>query len=140
MPLMSTPTKAVTRSRHCALGLLLALALLCLAWEWKLAPTGEGSLVVKAIPLLLALPGIWRYRLYTFRWLSLLVWLYVLEGLVRGTTEAWHAGGGLGLIEALLGLALFAACAWHVRARLAAGAAQGSQGQPKLHQDDAHDA
>ena len=73
-----------------------ALVLLCLAWELWLAPTGQRTLAIKVVPLVLTLPGLLRMRLYTYRWMSLLVWLYVAEGLVRSTsdrgTSAWLAG------------------------------------------------
>ena len=59
-------------------------------------------------------------RLYTYRWLSLAVWLYVLEGLVRATSER-GPGALCAWAEAVLGVALFTACAMHVRARLKAG-------------------
>jgi uncharacterized membrane protein len=59
-------------------------------------------------------------RLYTYRWLSLAVWLYAAEGAVRVygpvRVELWLAG-----LETVLAVLLFTACAWHVRARLAAG-------------------
>lgn len=93
---------------------------LCLSWELWLSPTGRGTLAVKALPLALALPGLWRLQLYTYRWLSLAVWLYVAEGLVRGTSEQ-GVSQALAWIEVTLAVALFTACASHVRARLAAG-------------------
>lgn len=109
---------ATTRlTRALALGLLAALIALCLAWELWLAPTGRGTWALKVLPLLPALPGLWRWRLYTYRWLSLLVWLYVAEGLVRAGSEG-GLGAALAMAEALLGVALFAACATHVRWRL----------------------
>lgn len=107
------PTRAL---RAAVLALLLALALLCVAWELVLAPTGQRTLAVKALPLLLALPGVLRHRLYTFRWLALLVWLYVMEGAVRAP-----GGGLLPLAEVALGIALFAACGAYVRWRLRNG-------------------
>lgn len=110
------PDAATRTLRAAVLLLLLALAALCVAWEWVLAPTGRRTLVVKALPLLLALPGVLRHRLYTFRWLALLVWLYVLEGVVRAA-----GGGALPLVEVALALALFAACAAYVRWRLRRG-------------------
>jgi len=65
------------------------------------------------------LPGLWRNRMYTYRWVSLMVWLYFTEGMVRATSE--HGPGvPLAIIEVLLCLALFAACAAHVRWRLRA--------------------
>jgi uncharacterized membrane protein len=55
--------------------------------------------------------------MYTYRWLSLLVWLYVAEGLVRAGSEH-GTGAALAVAEAVLGVALFSACAAHVRWRL----------------------
>ncbi|MGL6109399.1 MAG: DUF2069 domain-containing protein, partial [Rubrivivax sp.] len=79
---------AVVRwSRWLALGSLLGLIVLGLAWELWLAPTGTGTLALKVLPLLLPLPGLWRARMYTYRWVSLLVWLYFAEGVVRATTD-----------------------------------------------------
>jgi len=57
--------------------------------------------------------------MYTYRWLSLAVWLYMTEGLVRVGSDhglsAWLAAA-----EVLLCLVLFAACATHIRLRLRA--------------------
>ena len=90
MPAMSTESvigadgsSSIALSRRLALAALLALIAFGLAWELWLAPTGRDTLAIKVVPLVLALPGLWRGKLYTFRWLSLLVWLYVAEGLVR---------------------------------------------------------
>lgn len=104
-------------SRGVAVASLLALIALGLAWELWLAPTGSGRLAVKVLPLALALPGLWRARMYTYRWTSLLVWLYVGEGLLRATTER-GLSAALATAEVVLGLSLFAACALHVRWRL----------------------
>lgn len=105
---------ALHASRALALASLLSLVALGLAWELWLAPTGSGTLALKVLPLLAALPGLWRSRLYTYRWLSLLLWLYVGEALVRASTEHGVARG-LALGQLLLSLALFAACALQVR-------------------------
>lgn len=107
----------IALTRNAAVMGLLALIALCLAWELWLAPTGQGTLALKAVPLTFALAGLLKRRMYTYRWLSLLVWLYVLEGLVRASSE--HGRGAvLAVAEVLLGLVLFAACALHVRWRL----------------------
>ena len=55
-------------------------------------------------------------RLYTYRWTSLLVWLYVAEGAVRATSDA-GIGAWLAGIEMALATTIFVACAMHVRAR-----------------------
>lgn len=116
----TTPAAAdriVRLTRALALGSVIALLVLGLSWELWLAPTGSGTLALKVLPLLLPLPGLWRHRMYTFRWLSLLVWVYFLEGAVRATSES-GLSQALALVEVLLCLLLFAACALHVRWRL----------------------
>jgi uncharacterized membrane protein len=104
-------------SRWLALGSLLGLIVLGLAWELWLAPTGRGTLAIKVLPLLLPLPGLWRARMYTYRWVSLLVWIYFAEGVVRATTDKGLSALLAGL-EVALCLVLFVACALHVRWRL----------------------
>jgi uncharacterized membrane protein len=82
-PFVAPVPPAVRSTQRAALaccGLLIALGL---AWELWLAPTGRGTLALKIVPLLAAWPGLWQRRLYTFRWTSLLVWLYVAEGAER---------------------------------------------------------
>ncbi len=112
----------VIHTRAFALACLLMLITLCLAWELWLAPTGRGTLALKALPLALAVPGLLKWRLYTFRWLSLVLWLYVAEGAVRATSDR-GLGAPLALLEVVLSVLLFAACAAHVRWRLSAAKA-----------------
>jgi len=116
------PTAAVRRTRALAVASTLALIALGLAWELWLAPTGHGTLAVKVLPLLLPLPGLLRLRLYTYRWVSLGVWLYVAEGAMRAGSEH-GVSATLAVSEVLLALVLFTACCLHIRARLRAGAA-----------------
>jgi len=104
-------------TRCAAVASLVALIVLGLAWELWLAPTGRGTLALKVLPLLLPLPGLLKNRMYTYRWLSLLVWLYFAEGAVRATSER-GTGALLATIEIVLCLLLFGACAAHVRWRL----------------------
>jgi len=112
-----SPDALVRWSRLAAVSSLLALIVLGLVWELWLAPTGNRSLALKVLPLVLPLAGLLKHRLYTYRWLSLLVWVYCTEGLVRATSDhgvsAWLAAA-----EVLLCLLLFAACAAQVRWRL----------------------
>ena len=112
----------VIRTRALAVACLLALIVLCLVWELWLAPTGRGTLALKVLPLVLAVPGLWNWRLYTFRWLSLVLWLYVAEGAVRAASDR-GLGAPLAMLEVALCLVLFAACAAHVRWRLTAAKA-----------------
>lgn len=97
---------------------LLALTALCLAWELWLAPLRPGGswLALKALPLLLALPGLLRMRMYTYRALALFIWLYFVEGVVRATSDrapsSYYAWG-----EVVLVVILFVACTAHIRLR-----------------------
>jgi uncharacterized membrane protein len=105
------------RVRALAVACLLALIMLGLVWELWLAPTGNRTWALKVLPLAGALAGLLKHRMYTYRWVSLLVWLYVAEGAVRATTERGIVVP-LALAEIVLSLMLFAACAVHVRWRL----------------------
>ena len=118
-------TAVVRRTRTLAVAATVALIVLGAAWELWLAPTGRGTLAVKVLPLFAPLPGLVRMRLYTYRWLSLAIWLYAAEGAVRATSER-GTSALLAALELVLSLVLFAACCVHVRARLRAGAALAS--------------
>jgi len=68
---------------------LIALIALCLAWEGWLAPLRPGGswLILKGCFLLLPLFGILRGKRYTYKWLSLFIQFYLLEGLTRATSD-----------------------------------------------------
>lgn len=70
-------------------GSLIALLLLCVGWEWFLAPLRPGGswLVLKCLPLLLPLRGVLRRDRYTMQWSSMLILLYFTEGVVRATSD-----------------------------------------------------
>ena len=109
--------QAAHRTRALALTCCIALIVLCVLWEGVLAPLHAGSwwLAAKALPLLIALPGLVRMRMYTYRWLSLAVWLYFTEGVVRAVDAP--PARYLALAEVALAMGLFAACVAHVRLR-----------------------
>ena len=111
---------AVNRIRTLALTATIGLIVLGLGWELWWAPTGSGTLALKVVPLLLPLPGLWRHRMVTYRWLSLLVWFYFAEGVVRATSDTGALSAALAMVEVALSLMLFTACALHVRLRLRA--------------------
>lgn len=108
---------AVVWTRAAAVASLLGLIVLGLAWELWLAPTGHRTWAWKVLPLAIPIAGLLKNRMYTYRWVSLLVWVYFTEGVVRATSDhgisAW-----LATAEVLLCLVLFSACAAHVRWRL----------------------
>jgi uncharacterized membrane protein len=62
--------------------------------------------VLKAVPLLLALPGVWRRRLYTLQWASMLILLYFAEGVVRGWSDP-GLSARLGWLQAALTVIFF---------------------------------
>ena len=115
----ATPVQAhVHASRRLTVASLLALIALGLAWELWLAPIGRGTLALKVLPLCLPLAGLLKNRMYTYRWLSLLVWLYIFEGLLRATSGEPARVVVMAVTEILLGLALFTGCVMHIRLRL----------------------
>jgi uncharacterized membrane protein len=102
--------------RLTALASLVALIVLCLAWELWLAPLRPGGSLValKALPLAAPLAGILAGRRYTYQWASLLILAYFAEG----ATRAWSDGGlsrRLAWIEILLSLAFFFAVVGYSR-------------------------
>jgi len=97
--------------RLAALACLLLLVAECLATELWLAPVRPGGswLVLKVLPLLLALRGFLYGRRYTFQWMSLLIWLYFTAGVLRAWADTGNAAL-LGYAESGLSLGLFALC------------------------------
>lgn len=125
---------AIGFTRWLAVGSLLGLIALGMAWELWLAPLRPGGswLVLKVLPLTLPLAGLLKNRMYTYRWVSLLVWLYFTEGAVR----AWSDKGlsaGLAAVEVLLCVLLFVACALHVRIRLRAAGREAVEADKQRH-------
>ncbi|HVR52150.1 MAG TPA: DUF2069 domain-containing protein [Pseudorhodoferax sp.] len=111
------PTVAWTR--RIAVASLLAMVVLGLAWELWLAPLRPGGswLALKVLPLCVPLAGLLKNRMYTYRWLSLLIWLYFTEGVVRAWSDPLVAGRWCAAAQLVLCLLLFTACAMHVRMR-----------------------
>ena len=103
-------------AHHGACASLIALIVLCLAWELWLAPLRpEGSwLVLKTLPLAAALPGVLRGRIYTLQWTLLLVLAYFAEGLVRAWSDSGFSAQ-LALVEVALSVAFFVCAIAYVR-------------------------
>ena len=115
--MIASPT-SVDWTRRAAVGSLLGLIVLGLAWELFLAPIRPGGswLALKVLPLTLPLAGLLKNRMYTYRWMSLVIWLYFTAGVVRGWSDP-APSRYLALLEVALCLVLFVACALHVRLR-----------------------
>ncbi|QEA14230.1 DUF2069 domain-containing protein [Comamonas flocculans] len=129
-PISAAPPPLVVLSQTLAITALTLLIVLCLAWELWLSPLRPGGswIALKALPLALPLAGLLKRRMYTYRWLSLLLWLYFTEGVVRAWSDP-APSRWLALIEIALSLLLFAACVMHIRLRLRAA----RPSRPELH-------
>jgi uncharacterized membrane protein len=95
---------------------LIALILLCLAWESVLAPLRPGGslLVLKATPLLLPLFGILRGKRYTYQWSSMFILFYFTEGVVRAWSDV-GLSAQLALLELLFTLLFFVCAIYYAR-------------------------
>ena len=115
----------VTFTRLIAVLSLMGLIVLGLVWELWLAPLRPGGtlLALKVLPLCFPLTGLLKNRMYTYRWLSLLIWLYFTEGVVRAWGDT-APSNYFAFAEVVLCVVLFASCALHVRLRLKHAKAQ----------------
>ena len=100
-----------------ALACLAGLIILCLGWEFWLAPLRPGGslLALKALPLAAPIAGLLAGRRYTYQWSSLLILAYFAEG----ATRAWSDAGlsrRLAWLEIILSVAFFAAVVAYARA------------------------
>ena len=87
---MTTLPNHVSRTRLLAVLSLTGLIVLGLVWELWLAPLRPGGtlLALKVVPLCIPLAGLLKNRMYTYRWVSLFIWLYFTEGVVRAWGDA----------------------------------------------------
>lgn len=107
---------SLLKLRGAAVADLVALIVLCLAWELWLAPLRPGGsfLALKALPLVLPLSGVLGGRRYTYQWSSMLILAYFAEGVVR----AWSETGlsqTLAFLEVALSLLFFCAAVGYAR-------------------------
>ncbi|WER44622.1 DUF2069 domain-containing protein [Cupriavidus sp. WKF15] len=116
-----------------SVGSLIALMLLCIAWEWFLAPLRPGGswLVIKFLPLLLPLRGVLTRNRYTMQWSSMLILLFFTEGIVRATSDR-APSSTLAWIEVALTLLYFFGTIFYLRPykRRAKAAKSAASGKP----------
>ena len=121
-PTPPTPSSSAARNinfiRWLAVATTIGLIVLGLGWELLWAPVrpGGSTLALKVLPLCIPLAGLLKNRMYTYRWLSMLVWIYFTEGVVRAYSDK-SPGNYLALGEVVLCAVLFVACVLHVRLR-----------------------
>jgi uncharacterized membrane protein len=80
-----------------------------LAWEIVVAPLHPGGslLALKALPLLLPLRGVLKRDLYTLQWSSMVILIYLVEGVVRAWSDRTELSRMMALGETLLVVAYF---------------------------------
>jgi uncharacterized membrane protein len=80
-----------------------------LVWEIVVAPLHPGGslLALKALPLLLPLRGVLRRDLYTLQWSSMVILIYLVEGIVRAWSDKTEISRMMALGEALLVVSYF---------------------------------
>lgn len=106
-----------TTSYMCLLGVLLI-------WHFRILPvplpTAIAMVAPLAIPLLIAGPGIFNGKSYTYKWMSLVVWIWF----AHGAMEAWtHLEvpvlAGVAALESLLSVTLFVGMVMFLKAQRA---------------------
>jgi len=128
---MTNVDHAVTESRALYLlsaGCLVALIVLCAAWELRLAPVRPGGswLAIKALVLAWPLPGVLRKNRYTMQWASMFILLFFTEGVVRATSDA-GLSRSLAWGEVVLSVVFFFATILYLRPFKRAAKARASQ-------------
>ncbi|HBI83433.1 MAG TPA: DUF2069 domain-containing protein [Alcaligenaceae bacterium] len=113
---------------YSALFSLIALFALCIAWEIWLDPLKPGGTLwfLKALPLAFAFKGVSRGSLYTVQWASMLILLYLMEGVVRVMSSTSSLSVKLSWIEIVLSTTFFLSAIFYAQpskkaAKLAAG-------------------
>jgi len=128
---MTNADHLVTESRALSLlsaGSLVALILLCAAWELWLAPVRPGGswLALKALLLAWPLPGVLRRNRYTMQWASMFILLFFTEGIVRATSDV-GLSRSLAWGEVVLSVVFFSATILYLRPFKRAAKARASQ-------------
>lgn len=102
---------------YTALFSLICLFLLCILWELWLAPIKPGGslLFLKAVPLAFAIRGVAKGSHYTLQWSSMLVLLYLMEGVVRVMSDPPGPSILLAWFEILFSTVFFFSAILYVR-------------------------
>ncbi len=91
------------------------LIMVCVAWEWLISPLRPGGswLVLKAVPLIIMLPGVWRANVYTMQWSSMAILIYTTEALTRITESGWNMW--MAILELILSVTVFVALLMYLK-------------------------
>lgn len=109
-----SPIDARHASYLVAVASLTGTIALCVTWELWLAPLRPGGswMALKALPLLAPLFGILRGHAYTYRWSSMLMVAYFIEGCTRAYADTGLSSVLAGVEVALALAFILAACAF----------------------------
>ncbi len=96
---------------------LIGLILLGIVWETWLAPykLGHYLFVIKVIPLLFPLRGVFQKNIYTMQWASMFIMFYFMEGVVRAMGDAEYMSRWLAGLEIILSVSFFISSIYFVR-------------------------
>jgi uncharacterized membrane protein len=108
-PSPSSKAAAIAASKYTVVACFVALVVLGLLWELWLAPLRPGGtlLALKVIPIALAIPSLLRGSRYAFQWWSMLLMIYLTEGLVRATSDKGLSANLAWIEVALCSIAFF---------------------------------
>jgi uncharacterized membrane protein len=102
-----------------AVSAVAALVALGVLWESRLAPLRPGGswMILKVLPLAILFIPMLRKQLRAFQGLSLLIQLYLCEGVVRLFSDAQPFSRTLAGLELALSAVAFAATLIHIQSR-----------------------
>ncbi len=113
VPSSRTPRRAPAIAARITVASVVALTLLEFLWATVLAPLpGARWLALKALPLVILVPGIARGNRRARQWLALLAPWYLAEAIVRALTEPGRHALVAGLAAALAATALVSGLLW----------------------------
>lgn len=126
--------------RRLVVASFIALIVLGLAWELWLAPLRPGAwaLSMKVLPLAIAVPSLLRGHVRAYQWWSMLVLVYLAEGLVRATSDRGPSVP-LALVETWLATLAFIGILLYVREARRAARSSASPPAPDRSADRASD-
>jgi len=81
-------------------------------------------MVLKALPLLLPLRGVLKGSLYTLQWASMLILLYLMEGVVRAYSDPAPMSAAMAWLEIILSLGFYVCAILYLRPAKRAAKAQ----------------
>jgi len=119
-----SPQHALRRAWRLTTSSYLCLFGLLLVWHLRILPlpaeAAISMLVPLGIPLLIAGPGLFKGKTYTYQWMSLVVWVWFAHGAMEAWTHKEVAVLALiASLESVLAVSLFVGLVLFLRAQKA---------------------